>query len=76
MGDENSIYVFQQELEEHLNLYLPAQGRHYEDVKRSSRIIYDPTDVTHYNNQFNIDYNFSGSTDAEAHEARIFSVTF
>jgi hypothetical protein len=40
-------------------------ARIFEDVKRSTRIIYDPTDLTRENNVYNIDYIPSGATDAE-----------
>jgi hypothetical protein len=42
-----------------------TSGTHFEDVKRLTRIIYDPTDLTRENNVYNIDYIPSGATDAE-----------
>jgi hypothetical protein len=41
-------------------------------VKRCSRVIYDPSDLTGHNNRYNIDYIISGSTDAETQDARFF----
>ncbi len=72
MGDEHSIEAFQQRLEQHLVLYLNNSGRHYEDVKQCTKIIYDPNGLIAQNNRFNVDYILAGETDAELQELRFF----
>jgi hypothetical protein len=69
VGVEHSIDVFGRQLEEYLLLYLSARSRHYEEVKRCSRVVYDPSDLTGHNNRYNIDYVISGSMDAETQDA-------
>jgi hypothetical protein len=47
-------------------------ARIFEDVKRSTRIIYDPTDLTRENNVYNIDYIPSGATNAKERVSHCF----
>ncbi len=75
VGDEHSIDVFRRQLEEHLHLYLDSSGRHYEEVKCCSKIIYNSNDLTGQNNRYNIVYIISGATDAETQDAKLFLVT-
>ncbi len=69
MGDERSLNRFRQQLEEHLNLYLRTNGRHYGDVKRSTKIIYDPNDLSREQNKYNIAFVPNGVDDADRMEA-------
>ena len=69
VGDERSLNRFRQQLEEHLNLYLRTNGRHYRDVKRSTKIIYDPNDLSREQNEYNIDFVPNGVDDADRMEA-------
>ncbi len=55
---------------------MSTSGTHFEDVKRLTRIIYDPTDLTRENNVYNIDYISSGATDAEKRANHCFSVIY
>jgi hypothetical protein len=74
VGDERSLAQFRQQLERHLNLYLQTNGQHYSDVKRQSKIGYDPNDLCRENNKYNIDFIVNGVDDADRMEAlRFFS---
>ncbi len=70
MGDEHSIEIFRRQQEQHLQLYLRTSGKHYEKVKSSSKIIYDPSDLTQENNHYSIDYIPSGKTEADLWKAK------
>ena len=37
--------------------YFHAYGSRYEDVKRKSKIIFDPSDLNRFTNKLNIDFN-------------------
>ncbi len=37
--------------------YFHAYGSRYEDVKRKSKIIFDPSDLNRFSNKLNIDFN-------------------
>jgi hypothetical protein len=69
--DEHSIEMFWRGLTDHLENYLRTSGRHYKEVKRCTRIIYDPTDLTASNNQYNVEYIPARDTDAQLQEAKI-----
>jgi hypothetical protein len=68
----HSLEIFRRQLEEHLMLYLNHSGRHYEEVKRASKIVYDPTDITREINCYNIDFIPRGDTDQELRDSQIF----
>ena len=40
-------------------------------MKRCTRIIYDPTDLTASNNQYNVEYIPAGDTDGQLQEAML-----
>ena len=40
-----------------LEEYFHAYGSRYEDVKRKSKIIFDPSDLNRFSNKLNIDFN-------------------
>jgi hypothetical protein len=63
--------MFRQGLQDRLANYFTTSGRHYEEVKRCTRIVYDPNDLTGINNQHNVEYIPSGETDAQLQEAKI-----
>ncbi len=48
--------MFWQQLEQHLHQYVSKSWTHYADVKQSTKIVYDPTDVNRFNNRYNIDF--------------------
>jgi len=64
--------LFRQQLEQHLHQYVLQNGTHYVDVKRSSKIVYDPTGVTRFNNQYNIDFLLSGDNVDNHRESQVF----
>ncbi len=64
--------IFQQQLEEQLQQYMNNSGQHYEEVKRCTRILYDPNDLTRESNCYNIDFIPSGTTEQELRESRLF----
>ncbi len=37
--------------------YVHAFGNHYKDVKRGSKIVFDPTDLNRFSNKLNIDFD-------------------
>jgi hypothetical protein len=71
VGDEHSIEMFGRGITDHLENYLRTSGRHYKEVKRCTRIIYDLTDLTASNNQYNVEYIPARDTDAQLQEAKI-----
>ncbi len=72
VGDEASLEVFRQKLEEHLTLYVSRNGMHYSDVRRNTKIVYDPTDELRFSNPYNIEYRPQGDTAATVVEAQRF----
>ncbi len=65
IGDERSIAVFQDNLRRVLDAYIRACSKSYEDIKHSSTIIYDPTDLNAVSNPLNIDYVPTGNSPQE-----------
>jgi hypothetical protein len=59
------LEIFRQKLEDHMQRYLNHSGREYEKVKRESKMIYDPCDVTRETNCYNSDFIPTGNTDQE-----------
>jgi hypothetical protein len=57
--------VFQEKLEEHLNRYVRTSGMCFNYVKKKTKIIYDPTDLSRESNVYNINYIPSGATQQE-----------
>jgi hypothetical protein len=51
---------------------LSRNGTHYETVKQSSKIIYDPTDLLRFNNQYNIDFSPEDDMVGDVVSAKIF----
>ncbi len=56
MGDEDSIELFQQILDGKMEQYMQDCGRTFEEVKASSKIIYNPLEVKRFGNKYNIDF--------------------
>jgi len=71
VGDEESLEAFRQKLDTHLQRYLDRNGRAYEEVRRESKIKYDPCDVARESNCFNIDFIPTGNTDQELRLSRL-----
>jgi hypothetical protein len=71
VGDEYTIDMFWQGLQDHLANYFRTSGRHYEEVKQCTRIVFDPNELTGINNQHNVEYIPSGEMDAQLQEAKI-----
>ncbi len=71
MGDEESLEAFRQKLDTQLQRYLDRNGRAYEEVRRESKIKYDPCDVARESNCFNIDFIPTGNTDQELRLSRL-----
>ncbi len=65
--------MFWQQLEQHLHQYVSQSWTHYADVKQSTKIVYDPTDVNRFNNRYNIDFL---PNDDQADNHREFQVFF
>jgi hypothetical protein len=64
--------VFQEKLEEHLNRYVRTSGMSFNFVKKRTKVLYDPTDLTRETNVYNIDYIPSGATLDEERANRSF----
>jgi hypothetical protein len=47
VGDEHSLEVFQQQLEQHLQQYVNRWGWCYDEKKHDIKILYDPNDLHH-----------------------------
>jgi len=60
------------QLEDHLLQYINTSGQHYEEVKRGTKIVYDPNDLTREGNCYNIDFIPSGNSDEELRASRLF----
>ncbi len=71
-GDEASLEIFRQKLEEHLTLYVSQNGTHYTDIRRKTKIVYDPTDTLRTSNPYNVEYRPQGDTAATLAEAQRF----
>ena len=56
MGDEDSVQLFQQILNEKMQQYMQDCGRSFQEVRMSSKIIYNPLEVNRFGNKYNIDF--------------------
>jgi hypothetical protein len=56
VGDEDSIELFQQILDDKMEQYMQDCGRTFKEVKASSKIIYNPLEVNRFGNKYNIDF--------------------
>jgi hypothetical protein len=57
VGDEDSIAIFQEELEDIMEDYLATCGKSYEEILMCSKVIYNPLEVNRFGNKYNIDFD-------------------
>ncbi len=50
---------------------MSRNGTHYADIKHSSKIVYDPNDVTRFSNRYNIDFLPNGDGGENHRESQV-----
>jgi len=60
VGDEDSVQLFQQILDDKMQQYMQDCVRSFQEVSMPSKIIYNPLEVNRFGNKYNIDFCTSG----------------
>jgi hypothetical protein len=66
VGDEDSVLHFQEDLSIRLEEYVRTCGRQFVDVQGQSEILYNPAEVNHFGNKYNIDFDHSSDNNDES----------
>jgi hypothetical protein len=63
VGDEDSVVRFQAELQEMLEEYVRQCGSCFQQIKNKTKIIYNPTEINHFGNMCNIEFDVMSDDD-------------